>query len=66
MRRTLGILLEDRRRDKNLTDQERLTAADAVAVVNGQRNDLMDELDLFLEKALAGRTKLTQPKMKLY
>ncbi|MBW1713917.1 MAG: DUF4254 domain-containing protein [Deltaproteobacteria bacterium] len=58
--------LEDKRRNRSLADEERLAAADAVAVVNSQRNALIDELDRFLEEALAGRVKLSQPKMKLY
>ena len=58
--------LEDRRRDRSLTDQERLSAADAVSVVNKQRNDLLDEIDLFLVKAQEGRVRLRSPKMKLY
>jgi hypothetical protein len=58
--------LEDRRRDRSLADADRLAAADAVAVVNGQRNDLIDEIDRFLELALAGSVKLSQPKTKLY
>ena len=58
--------LEDKRRDKDLSDHERLAAADAVGVVNNQRNDLMDELDEFLQGALDGRGVLCRPKMKLY
>lgn len=59
--------LEDRRRDRALADRDRLAAADAVSVVNGQRNDLIDEIDAYLEAAASGRIdKLTQPKMKLY
>ena len=40
--------LEDKRRDKSLSDKERLEACDMVAVVNKQRNDLMDEIDQML------------------
>lgn len=59
--------LEDRRRDKSLPDGERLRAADAVAVVNAQRNALVDEIDQFLADAVSGRTKkLVDPKMKQY
>jgi len=58
--------LEDRRRDRALPDAERLAAADAVSLVNGQRNDLIDEVDAFLEEALAGRVRLSRPKVKLY
>ena len=58
--------LEDRRRDKDLDDSQRLAAADAVSVVNKQRNDLMDELDLYLKEALDSGVGLYRPKMKLY
>ncbi len=58
--------LEDRRRDMTLSDSQRLAAADAVSVVNKQRNDLMDELDSYLKKALDGGMELCRPKMKLY
>ncbi len=58
--------LEDQRRDRGLPDQERLAAADAVSVVNGQRNSLLDEIDHFLDEALKGRAALCSPKMKLY
>ncbi len=58
--------LEDKRRDLSLSDAERLAAADAVSVVNGQRNDLIDEVDEFLARALEGEVKIRQAKMKLY
>lgn len=58
--------LEDKRRDKGLPDGERLAAADAVGVVNNQRNDLIDEIDVFLTKAGDGQVRLCRPKMKLY
>ncbi len=58
--------LEDKRRDKGLPDEERLAAADAVSVVNNQRNDLIDEIDSFLSGAMKGRAGLCRPKMKLY
>ena len=54
--------LEDKRRDKSLPDSERLKAADTVAVVNGQRNDLIDEIDELIAK---GDYK-TFKKCKLY
>ena len=44
--------LEDKRRDKELPDAERLRAADMVAEVNAQRNDLIDEIDLFVDDAV--------------
>ncbi len=58
--------LEERRRDRNLVDADRLAAADAVAVVNRQRNDLIDEIDEFLSAAQDGRVKLARPRMKMY
>lgn len=58
--------LEDVRRDRSLPDRERLAAADKIAVVNQERNDLMDEIDQFLYQALRGRVKLRAPKVKIY
>lgn len=58
--------LEDVRRDRTLTDAERLKAADAVSVVNSQRNDLMDEIDNFLYLAAHGKVKLKAPHVKIY
>ena len=40
--------LEDKRRDKSLSDKVRLKACDDVSIVNGQRNDLIDEFDQML------------------
>ena len=58
--------LEDRRRNPGLSDAERLAAADGVSVVNGQRNDLIDEIDHLLTRWSAGDAVKPQPKMKLY
>jgi hypothetical protein len=59
--------LEDKRRDKSLPDAERLEAADTVAVVNRQRNQLVDEIDTLLQGAVDGTNKnLVDPKMKSY
>ena len=59
--------LEDTRRDKSLPDAKRLKAADAVAVVNRQRNKLVDEIDQFFADAVSGKTTdLVDPKMKDY
>ena len=58
--------LEDVRRDRSLTDGERLKAADAISVVNSQRNDLMDEIDEFLYLAAHGKVKLKTPHVKIY
>ena len=37
--------LEDKRRDKSKSDEERLAAADTVSVVNKKRNDLVEQVD---------------------
>ena len=58
--------LEDARRDRSLSDKDRLAAADAISVVNKERNDLMDEIDEFLYKAAHGQVKLKAPKVKIY
>jgi hypothetical protein len=54
--------LEDKRRDKSLPDSERLKACDMVAVVNSQRNELIDEIDQMLAD---GKFK-TFKKCKMY
>ena len=58
--------LEDLRRDLRLSDRKRLAAADKIAVVNSERNDLMDEIDEYLYKALRGKVKIKAPKVKIY
>ena len=58
--------LEDARRDRALPDRDRLAAADKVAVVNQERNNLIDEIDEFLYKAAHGRVRLKAPKVKIY
>jgi len=58
--------LEDLRRDLSLPDARRLQAADKIAMVNGERNDLMDEIDEYLYKAFRGKVKLRAPKVKIY
>ncbi len=58
--------LEDARRDKSLSDKQRLAAADMISVVNGERNDLMDEIDEFIYDAAHGKVKLKAPKVKIY
>ncbi len=58
--------LEDARRDRSLSDEKRLAAADMISVVNGERNDLMDEIDDYLYKAAHGQVKLKAPKVKIY
>ena len=40
--------LEDLRRDLSLPNAKRLAAADKIAIVNSERNDLMDEIDQYL------------------
>lgn len=44
--------LEDIRRDKGLTDSERLAAADDVSVFNKKRNDTIDKIDSYIEKCI--------------
>ena len=44
--------LEDRRRDKTLTDKERLDAADEVAKFNKLRNDAIDNIDKIIDEAM--------------
>ncbi len=58
--------LEDIRRDRSLSDKKRLEAADKIAVVNSERNSLMDEIDDFLYKAIRGKVRIRTPKMKIY
>jgi hypothetical protein len=58
--------LEDRRRDRSLPDEERLKAADLVAVVNGERNMLIDEIDRLADQATKEGHFPVVPKAKLY
>jgi hypothetical protein len=58
--------LEDIRRDRSLPDKERLAAADKIAVVNSERNSLIDEIDDYLYQALQGRVQVRVPRMKIY
>jgi len=59
--------LEDIRRDQDLSDKKRLKAADAVSVANSQRNQLIDEVDEYLAKALADpEFHRTFNKLKMY
>lgn len=58
--------LEDRRRDHRLSDEERLAAADTVAEVNVQRNNLIDEIDRLIDGAIKDGHALRDPKHKLY
>ena len=48
--------LEDKRRNVNNSDDERLSAADRVSVVNKKRNDLVEMVD----KIINGRIKQTK------
>jgi hypothetical protein len=58
--------LEDRRRDRTLSDSTRLEAADRIAEVNNKRNDLIDEIDALLDAAIrTGRAPVVK-KHKLY
>ena len=59
--------LEDTRRDKSLSDKTRLAAADNVAVVNAQRNRLVDEIDQYLKDAIGGKIPhIVDPKVNTY
>ena len=44
--------LEDQRRDRSKTDEERLAAADVVSIVNKKRNDLVEQVDKVIVKDL--------------
>ena len=44
--------LEDERRDKRVTDEHRLKAADEVSVQNKKRNDTIDIIDEIVEDAI--------------
>lgn len=48
--------LEDKRRNVNNSDDERLSAADCVSVVNKKRNDLVEMVDRIID----GRIKQTK------
>ncbi|WP_321376965.1 DUF4254 domain-containing protein [Trichococcus shcherbakoviae] len=58
--------LEDKRRNQSLPDDERLNAADAVSVVNSERNALIDEIDRMANNAVKTNVFPVVPKMKLY
>jgi hypothetical protein len=44
--------LEDLRRDKSNTDETRLEAADRVSIVNKKRNDLVEMIDVIINRRL--------------
>ena len=44
--------LEDQRRDRSKSDEERLAAADVVSIVNKKRNDLVEQVDKVIVKDL--------------
>jgi len=44
--------LEDLRRDKSNTDETRLEAADRVSIVNKKRNDLVEMIDIIINRRL--------------
>jgi len=58
--------LEDIRRNKNLTNDERLKACDSVSVVNKQRNNLIDEIDKCIDDAIHNGEAPVFLKNKLY
>ena len=51
---------------RDLSNDKRLAAADMVSIVNGERNDLIDEIDEFIYQAAHGKVKLKTPKVKIY
>lgn len=59
--------LEEIKHNPNASDREVADAARKIAVVNKQRNLLIDEINSYLSKAVSGEiTALEFPKMKLY
>ena len=50
-------LWENTRRDKSLSEKERLDASDACMELNAQRNNLVSELDEYLSLVLKDKTK---------
>lgn len=58
--------LEDQRRDRSLSDAERLAACDTVSAVNAERNALTDEIDQLFHDALREGQAPRSPKNKLY
>lgn len=58
--------LEDKRRDLLLPDKKRLEAADTVSIVNKERNNLIDEIDMLLNDSIATNKAKITLKNKLY
>ena len=44
--------LEDKRRDRKLDDQDRLSYCDEVSVINKKRNDLVEQVDKIIDSDL--------------
>jgi hypothetical protein len=57
--------LEDRRRDRSLTDSEWLEAADQVSEVNSERNQLIEEIGRLLHQAVVAGKAAVVTKNKL-
>lgn len=49
--------LEDKRRDTSLDDEQRLKAADTVAIINRRRNDASDLINKILTKMIKSKKK---------
>lgn len=52
--------------DRCLSDDKRLDAADKVRECNSQRNDLIQEIDKFLQDAIDGKVKIFNKIVKEY
>ena len=52
--------------EKSLPDSERLEASDKVRILNGQRNELMNEINEYFQKAIKGNIKTSQQIIKHY
>ena len=56
--------LEDIRRDKNKSDEDRLAAADEVSITNNKRNDLVEQVDEVIIDDLR-KIKLSEARLRL-
>jgi len=58
--------LEDIKHDAGADDSAVASAARKIAVVNKQRNAMIDEIDIMLDKAIKNGEAPMQPKVKIY
>ena len=56
--------LEDIRRDKSKSDEDRLAAADEVSITNKKRNDLVEQVDDVITADLR-KIKLSEARLRL-